>query len=87
MSGYCCEEMEQDLTRVCSEHPERADCPDALIGRMRGGYGILVHDGGTSMIEIAFCPWCGTKLPPIAEVGDTARPTADDDEPYGDDGC
>jgi hypothetical protein len=26
-------------------------------------YGIPVHDGGTSMVEIAFCPWCGTRLP------------------------
>ncbi|KIL45088.1 DUF6980 family protein [Jeotgalibacillus soli] len=26
-------------------------------------YGIIVHDGGTSFIEISYCPWCGTKLP------------------------
>jgi hypothetical protein len=26
-------------------------------------YGIIVHDGGSSMIQIHFCPWCGTRLP------------------------
>jgi len=26
-------------------------------------YGLVVHDGGTSSVEISFCPWCGTKLP------------------------
>ncbi|HZY17518.1 MAG TPA: hypothetical protein VFE82_03505 [Ramlibacter sp.] len=26
-------------------------------------YGLIVHDGGSSAIAIAFCPWCGTKLP------------------------
>lgn len=26
-------------------------------------YGIPVKDGGTSFIEIFFCPWCGQKLP------------------------
>ena len=28
-----------------------------------GEYGIPVHDGGTSMIAIEYCPWCGEKLP------------------------
>ena len=26
-------------------------------------YGLIVHDGGTSVIAIKFCPWCGSKLP------------------------
>ena len=26
-------------------------------------YGIPVLDGGTSMIVIRFCPWCGADLP------------------------
>jgi hypothetical protein len=38
--------------------------PDALIDQVRGGYG----DGSVSVIEIAFCPWCGAKLPPIADL-------------------
>lgn len=63
MSDVCCGRMAEDLDRCCERHERRADCPDALIGRMRGGYGIMAHDGGSSMIEIAFCPWCGTRLP------------------------
>ena len=26
-------------------------------------YGIPVYDGGTSVILIEYCPWCGSKLP------------------------
>jgi hypothetical protein len=26
-------------------------------------YGILVFDGGSSEIELRFCPWCGKRLP------------------------
>jgi hypothetical protein len=53
--------MEQDLTHACDVHQDRNSCPDALIGTLRSGYGIIVHDGGGSVIEIAYCPWCGTK--------------------------
>ena len=27
-----------------------------------GTFGIPIHDGGTSIIKIVFCPWCGQKL-------------------------
>jgi len=26
-------------------------------------FGLLVQDGGSSFIEIYYCPWCGEKLP------------------------
>jgi hypothetical protein len=26
-------------------------------------YGVKVLDGGTSFLEINYCPWCGNKLP------------------------
>jgi hypothetical protein len=26
-------------------------------------YGMIIHDGGSSTVQILFCPWCGTKLP------------------------
>lgn len=44
---------------------DRHDCPDCLIDYWPNGpsYGIMIHDGGSSMITIAYCPWCGTKLP------------------------
>jgi len=72
MSDPCCDRMAEDLSLVCEEHPERDDCPDALIARLRGGYGLYVHDGenghGASVIQIAYCPWCGTRLPDIDEI-------------------
>ena len=63
MGEFCCDQMERDLSYVCEAHADRSDCPDALIDRINGGYGLLVHDGGSSMIVIGYCPWCGTKLP------------------------
>jgi len=60
---YCCYRMAGDLEHQCSKHPDRSDCPDAFIAELNGGFGLMVHDGGSSAVEIAFCPWCGTGLP------------------------
>jgi hypothetical protein len=38
MDGYCCNRMAFDLNQSYKQHVDRADCPDALIARMRGGY-------------------------------------------------
>jgi hypothetical protein len=62
--------MDDDLNQKCEVHESRSDCPDALVTVVRGGYGLFVHDGGSSFIEIAFCPWCGSKLPKISEPED-----------------
>ena len=59
--------MAADLRHRCDLHPDRSDCPDAFIAEVRGGYGLMVHDGGSSVVKIAFCPWCGSKLPPSDE--------------------
>ncbi|KXO98382.1 DUF6980 family protein [Tsukamurella tyrosinosolvens] len=57
--------MAAQVEFACDRHPELADCPDSLIKRSTtfGEYGIRVHDGGSSWVTIAYCPWCGTKLP------------------------
>jgi hypothetical protein len=65
MGPHCCEEMRQEAERVCDQHPNRFDCPDCLVQyshRLRE-YGLIVHDGGSSVIRIRFCPGCGTQLP------------------------
>jgi hypothetical protein len=37
------------------------------VDMVRGGFGLIIHnDGGGSVIQISFCPWCGTRLPEIA---------------------
>lgn len=57
-STACCEMMAADLGRTCETHERRADCPDALIRvSSEGTFGLYVHDGGSSAIGIAFCPW------------------------------
>jgi hypothetical protein len=65
MNSHCCESMREQVEFTCEQHASRFDCPDALIGYLLvlNEYGLIVHDGGTSAVNIAFCPWCGTKLP------------------------
>lgn len=57
--------MSDEVERRCKDHPDRSDCPDCLIAfsPQSQQYGIMVHDGGSSYVEIKFCPWCGTRLP------------------------
>jgi hypothetical protein len=63
----CCERMALQLAQRCDLHSSRYDCPDSLIQRVRGGYGLIVL-GTDSVVEIAFCPWCGTRLPPVEDL-------------------
>jgi hypothetical protein len=57
--------MRANTENVCDLHPDRFECPDALVNYSEHGedYGLIIHDGSSSVISIAFCPWCGTKLP------------------------
>jgi hypothetical protein len=57
--------MRREVERQCDQHPDRFDCPDCLVAyspRFRE-YGLIIHDGGGSVMRIRFCPWCGTVLP------------------------
>jgi len=63
---HCCEDMHGQVTFACEDgHLDPEDCPDAVVGftPKYQEYGIWIHDGGTSWISIAYCPWCGTRLP------------------------
>jgi hypothetical protein len=61
--NFCCDRLRLQLNWECSDHPIASDCPDALFGRIGSrGYGLYIHDGGSSLLEIYFCPWCGTRL-------------------------
>ena len=57
--------MDRQVNLSCARHPDRFDCLDCLITHIPKfrEYGIIVHDGGTSRMTIAFCPWCGLALP------------------------
>ncbi len=56
--------MEYHLKEFFNSSEEK-DNPDVIIKYIPkfDEYGIPIYDGGSSMIEIKFCPWCGTKLP------------------------
>lgn len=61
---YCCETFEAHAEQACPEHPDRFDCPDAILlyDREAKKAGIILHDGGRSYIEIRYCPFCGKKI-------------------------
>ena len=51
---HCC-----DMMRYYIDHEARVIYYWARFDE----YLVPVHDGGTSGIQMAFCPWCGTRLP------------------------
>ena len=61
----CCDRMKEELERTCAHGHAPSECPDVLIAYVAkfDEFGIRVHDGGSSIVSIAFCPWCGTRLP------------------------
>ena len=73
MSVHCCERMDYHVLHRCDLHETREDCPDAMVKNVRGGYGLMVHDGGPSVIEIRFCPWCGATLPKIGDYSEASN--------------
>ncbi len=56
--------------KECADHPKPMDCPDRIIHFVprQLTYGLPVHDGGSSFIEIKFCPWGGTPLKDAAKA-------------------
>ncbi|WP_460304199.1 DUF6980 family protein [Actinocorallia aurea] len=55
--------MTYNANHRCDAHPDPYDCPDTLVAfTAEHEYGLIIHDGGSSYIEIAFCPWCGRRL-------------------------
>jgi hypothetical protein len=57
--------MEESLSLTCDKHQDVFSCPDVLIHYLPkfNEYGLIVHDGGASVIAINYCPWCGAALP------------------------
>ncbi|UII20502.1 DUF6980 family protein [Fulvivirga ligni] len=63
---HCCEMMDYHTSFHCSRHKDKYECPDTLIdySSQTKSYRVIIHDGGTSGIEMNYCPWCGTKISP-----------------------
>lgn len=62
----CCERMKFDLAQRCPMHRNRLDCADNLVfySPELDEYGLIIHDGTGSLVEMHFCPWCGADLRP-----------------------
>ena len=55
MTKHCCEMMRANVENTCEEHPDGFECPDCLIHHpeTRDSYGLIIHDGGSSVITIS----------------------------------
>ena len=63
VADSCCDDMRYHATQTCPDHADPFDCPDRVVVRSANGdYGLPIHDGGSSVIGIDHCPWCGTRL-------------------------
>jgi hypothetical protein len=61
--SFCCKTMADKIEESLDAKGEiKYHDADVVINKQAGKYGLPVHDGGTSIIEISHCPWCGTKL-------------------------
>lgn len=66
MKTHCCDIMTTQIENWEYDiHKNKHECADALIdyNAKFDEYGIIIHDGGSAISTIAFCPYCGTKLP------------------------
>ena len=61
---FCCNKMDYFVQNHCDIHDNQFECPDCIIyyDDYNSTYGIILHDGGQSFVEIDFCPWCGNRL-------------------------
>ena len=57
--------MAAQLAVKCDNH-DLEDCPASVMGYWRAAleYGLRIHDGGTAMILVDYCPWCRARLRP-----------------------
>lgn len=63
MKKYCCKNMREQLDYKCNRHKTPFNCPDNLVFFQKNNeYSLIVHDGGSSVLKINYCPWCGAKL-------------------------
>ncbi|NNK27790.1 MAG: hypothetical protein HKP06_06065 [Flavobacteriaceae bacterium] len=63
-SEFCCLIMADKIWESIDKNGEiKHGNVDVIMRKWNDGtYGIPIHDGGSSIIEIEFCPWCGTEL-------------------------
>lgn len=62
---HCCEDLSVALDFSCDLHSDPFDCADSVLiyHPLFREYGLILHDGGMTYLQIDFCPFCGTRLP------------------------
>ncbi|WP_419964797.1 DUF6980 family protein [Pelomonas caseinilytica] len=75
-SIHCCADMHEALATENSAL--------RFVPKFRE-YGIAVVDGGSSFIEIHYCPWCGKRLPESLRSTWFQRLEEEGVDPFGDD--
>lgn len=62
---HCCEGMRIACEFSCTKCHDEWACSDTLIKYLDKfeEYGIIIHDGTSSISHIDFCPYCGVTLP------------------------
>lgn len=69
VASYSLKEFEQLAYRVIEKLVSTCDDPfedpDVVIWKFdsTGVYGIPIRNGGSAIIVIEYCPWCGIRLP------------------------
>ena len=55
---HCCDAMTRHTGRMCDEHDDPFECADYVIvySPEDNEYGLIIHDGGQSSYQIAYCP-------------------------------
>ena len=63
-SKFCCLNMADRIFESFDCNGEfKLDDVDVVMRKWEDcTYGIPIHDGGNSIVEIHYCPWCGSKL-------------------------
>jgi hypothetical protein len=63
-NNFCCITMANNVFLSYNENGEiDIENHDVVINKWKDGtYGIPIHDGGSSVVKINYCPWCGSKL-------------------------
>ncbi|HZV68682.1 MAG TPA: hypothetical protein VFG10_04030 [Saprospiraceae bacterium] len=61
---HCCLMMALQISQP-NTMPDGKDDHDIIMNynEIFDEYGIPIYDGGTSVLQIMYCPWCGNKLP------------------------
>lgn len=79
--AVCCADMRRHLEMKCDLHQDEWECADNVIGRYSDGrLGLIIHDGGSSMYEINYCPWCGKSVPQPGCVGLSSGSNTDESQ-------